>query len=179
MRPMSAKPEERVLSPAAPSPPRAATTATSAGGSYSQFRSADERAAYIKEKAAKKMAERMAALGLRPPPGVSTAETTEQRLQREKKEQEERRQKAEAEEAQREKQRQQRLEADGFAPPSSASPTASKKAPPPPAPRKDVQDKARADEEIQKRATEGQIRAQQEALRQEQEAEEARRNAIE
>lgn len=102
---------------------------TSTGSSYSSFKTAEDRAAFIKAQAEQRMAERLAALGLKPPSksGASAA----QRQQQEKQEREERLRQAEAEDRQREQERQRRLADEQVTPPSSSKPSG-KKPPPPP-----------------------------------------------
>jgi hypothetical protein len=115
-------------SPQPASPVSAAPSAPSAGGpSYSSYKTAEERAAYIKQQAELRMAERLAALGIK---SSKVGETSEQKAERERKEQDERRRKAEEEDAQREIQRQKRLEDEQITPPTIKQ--AGKKPPPPP-----------------------------------------------
>ena len=85
-----------------------------------------------KEKALKRIQERMAAAGIKP--ASDSGETLLQRQEREKREREERLKKAEAEDAQREEERQRRLanEQGTTAAPASAAKTSAKKPPPPP-----------------------------------------------
>jgi hypothetical protein len=131
----AAKRQEEPARPAAVTsrdvPPRALNSATpvsTGGASYSQYRTAEERAAYIKQQAEQRMAERLAALGIKP---AKVGETAPQRAEREKREQEERIHKAEQEDAQRELERQRRLADESIAPPTVGKPAA-KKPPPPP-----------------------------------------------
>jgi hypothetical protein len=108
--------------------PAASAPATTKGtSSYASYRTAEERAAYIKQQAEQRMAERLAALGIKP---MKIGETPEQRAERERKEQEERLRKAEEEDAQREEQRQRRLDGEQITPPVVAK--QAKKPPPPP-----------------------------------------------
>lgn len=162
-RPASTRPygEERAVS----SPPRAATTApTPASSSYSSFNSAEERAAYIKQQAEQKMAERLAALGIKHPMTVNLGETPQQRAEREQREREERIRKADEEEAQRERLRQARLQGDMPAPPPTAPPKKGPKAPPPPPSRKnEFQDKVKAEAERRKAEEEAELQREQEA----------------
>jgi actin cytoskeleton-regulatory complex protein PAN1 len=135
--------------------------------------STQDRVAAAKEKALKRIQDRMAAAGLKPAGDAS--ESPAARAEREKKEREDRIKQAEAEDAKREQERQARLANEGVAPAPSpaASPKASKKGPPPPpAARKVRQEsndlgrpgapeqsaKARAEEEAAR-----EIRAEQEA----------------
>ncbi|KAF8543591.1 hypothetical protein BDD12DRAFT_801942 [Trichophaea hybrida] len=166
-RPASTRPygEERAVSSP---PPRSATAvptpaAAPASGLYSSFNSAEERAAYIKQQAEQKMAERLAALGIKHPMTVNLGETPQQRAEREQREREERIRKADEEEAQRERLRQARLQGDMPAPPPTASPKKGPKAPPPPPSRKnEFQDRAKAEAE-RKRAEEAELQREQEA----------------
>ncbi|CAZ83899.1 unnamed protein product [Tuber melanosporum] len=147
-------------------------TSTPSGSSYSSFKSAEERAAFIKQQAEQKMAERLAALGIKPPARSNIGETAQQRAERERKEREERLRKAEEEEAMRERNLQQRLADEQPKPPA---PITSKK-PPPPAPRRakdDNQAKARAEEQARK-AEESLRAAEEQALKEEQAAQRAK-----
>jgi hypothetical protein len=129
------------------------------GGSYASYKTPEERAAFIKQQAEQRMAERLAALGLRPPP-VKTGESAQQRQEREKKEREDKLRQAEEEDASREEERQRRLNEESTAPPSIAKPSG-KKPPPPPVSRKN---KAEAP---QQENAEAALRQQQEAQEQE------------
>ena len=101
-----------------------------ASGTYSSYKTAEDRAAFIKQQAEQRMAERLAALGLKPP--IKSGESNQQRQERETKERQQRLRQAEAEDAKREQERQQRL-ADEQPIPHIATNTTSKKPPPPPA----------------------------------------------
>lgn len=125
-------PVTRTDSPASSRAPTASTPQTS-GSSYSSYKTAEERAAFIKQQAEQRMAERLAALGLKAPSRSGGGETAAQRAERERKEREDRLKQAEAEDARREQERQTRLQGESVAPPS---PSAGKAKPPPPAPRK-------------------------------------------
>ncbi|EKD14157.1 uncharacterized protein L3040_007843 [Drepanopeziza brunnea f. sp. 'multigermtubi'] len=126
------------LAQAKPVPAPAATPAAASGGTYSQYKTPEDRAAYIKQQAEQRMAERLAALGIKAPskPGESTA----QRLEREKGERAAKLQKAEEEDAKRESERQARInEEQGIPPPAPAAapaPAPVPKKPPPPPSRK-------------------------------------------
>lgn len=144
-------------------PARAATTAPAlaAGGSYSSFNSAEERAAFIKQQAEQKMAERLAALGINHNVKRNLGETPQERLQREQRERDERLRAAEEEDARRERIRQQRHAADNPAPP----PVAKKSAPPPPPVRKnDVAEAQKIAEERAKAEAERTLQAEREAV---------------
>ncbi|KAK5119157.1 hypothetical protein LTR85_007771 [Meristemomyces frigidus] len=125
-------PVSRTESPASSRAPTASTPQTS-GSSYSSYKTAEERAAFIKQQAEQRMAERLAALGLKAPSRSGGGETAAQRVERERKEREDKLKQAEAEDARREQERQARLQGESVAPPS---PSAGKAKPPPPAPRK-------------------------------------------
>ena len=114
-----------------PSRPQA-TPSSTGGSSYSSYKTAEERAAFIKQQAEQRMAERLAALGLKPP--TKPGESTQQRQEREKNERENRVRQAEEEDAKREQERQHRLAQESNAPPSIEK--ASAKKPPPPPSRK-------------------------------------------
>ncbi|KAK4542066.1 hypothetical protein LTR36_007097 [Oleoguttula mirabilis] len=128
----SSTPASRTESPASSRTAPTASTPQTSGSSYSSYRTAEERATFIKQQAEQRMAERLAALGLKAP-SRSGGETAAQRGERERKEREEKLQQAEAEDARREQERQVRLQGESVAPPS---PGAGKAKPPPPAPRK-------------------------------------------
>jgi len=148
--------------------PATRTTTSQASGSYSNYKTAEDRAAFIKQQAEQRMAERLAALGISRPSKAGGAETTQQRQEREQKEKEERKRQAEAEDASREQERQRRLQDEQITPPS-----ASKKAPPPaPIPRNN---KGRSD------SVQGQDKAILGAaeLKQEERVQDAKVNALE
>lgn len=132
------------------------------GSSYSSYKTAEERAAFIKQQAEARMAERLAALGLKAP--SKGGESASQRAERERKERDNRVRQAEEEDARREKERQARLQGESVAPPSPAS---SKAKPAPPAPRKNKQEDHSQAEAEAKRA-EHEIKEQ--ALKEQQEA---------
>lgn len=96
--------------------------------SYSSYKTAEERAAFIKQQAAARMAERLAALDIKQP---SKQETPQQRQDREARESSERLKREEEDDARREQARQQRLADESIAPPPQAN-----SKPVPPAPRK-------------------------------------------
>ncbi|KAG8419975.1 actin organization and endocytosis protein, variant 2 [Metarhizium acridum] len=130
---------ERVASPRVESPVSTSRTATppAAGGSYSSYKTPEERAAYIKQQAEQRMAERLAALGIKAP--VKSGETAAQRAERERAERAAKLKQAEEEDARREAERQARLaDEQGVPPPVPASetPKATARAPPPPPTRK-------------------------------------------
>ena len=101
-----------------------------AGGSYSSYKSAEERAAFIKQQAEQRMAERLAALGLKPP--AKSSESAQQRQERETKERQERLRQAEEEDSKREAERQRRLNSETPSAPAPDVSKSGKKPPPPP-----------------------------------------------
>ncbi|TVY81878.1 Actin cytoskeleton-regulatory complex protein pan1, partial [Lachnellula suecica] len=115
-----------------------AAAAPAAGGTYSQYKTPEDRAAYIKQQAEARMAERLAALGIKAP--SKPGESTQQRLEREKNERATKLRQAEEEDARRESERQARInEEQGISPPAPAAPESrgvGKKPPPPPTSRK-------------------------------------------
>ena len=142
-----------------------------------------DRIATAKEKALKRIQDRMAAAGLKPASG--SGETAQQRQEREKQERAERVRKAEEEDAKREQERQQRLANEGVAaPPTPTSPKASPKAakkPPPPPTRKTRQDSSDFND---RRGSENAARAKAEEeaakdIRVEQQAQEAETHRLE
>jgi hypothetical protein len=164
----------RYESPARSAEPTPRSTSTaSGGGSYGSYKTPEERAAFIKQQAEQKMAERLAALGLRPP--TKGGETAQQRQEREKREMEDKRQRAEEEDARREEERQKRLNEESIAPPSAAKP-AGKKPPPPPASRKN---KAEPQQDTRQADAEAKKVEQENALREQQDTEEAERKRME
>ncbi len=160
--------------------PKAAPSgsASTASSTYSSYKTPEERAAYIRQQAEQRMAERLAALGIST--ANKTTESAQQRQDRENKEREERVQQAEAEDRKREQERQRRL-ADEQAPPPSPAKSVSKKPPPPPS-RKSGRSDSAEQANLKKRAEEA---AHAEAMRKEQElkaqqeAQAAQRKAME
>lgn len=151
------------------SPP--SRSATPRASEYNRPSATEDRAASIKRKAEERMAARMAALGIQPTRTSSPLqETTGQRIEREKREREEKRRQAEQEEQKREEERQKRIASD-FGPPvvenKKPAPPAPRSKPAPPKP-----DTRREEEEAAKRA-------QEDALRREQEAQEAKAAELE
>ncbi|KAF2725533.1 hypothetical protein K431DRAFT_342974 [Polychaeton citri CBS 116435] len=140
---------------------------TSTGGSYSTYKTAEERAAFIKQQAEQRMAERLAALGLKPKGAVG--ETAAQRAERERKEREDRLRQAEAEDKRREEERQRRLQGESVAPPSPNA-AAGKAKPPPPAPRKNRSESIQSDGTVGGQIQgEGKSKTREEALLEQQE----------
>jgi hypothetical protein len=155
-------------SPAArPSMPQSVDSSSSLPGNTHE-----DRVAAARERAQRRIAERMAAAGLKP---NDTTETLAQRQEREKKEREERVRRAEEEDAKREQERQRRL-ADERGGPSAAAPkTAGKKPPPAPPTRR-----ARTDSTGQADAKKGEDSAiREQAIKEEQEVQEAETKRLE
>ncbi|KAL2200960.1 hypothetical protein P885DRAFT_25899 [Corynascus similis CBS 632.67] len=191
-----APPTARVESPATVS--RTASPAAS-GGSYSAYKTPEERAAFIKQQAEQRMAERLAALGIKAP--TKPGETAAQRMERERAERAAKLRQAEEEDARREAERQARLaEEQGLPPPAASEPakTEAKKPPPPPSRKVGKVDDKRAEEELaakkaeeerlerereeQEQATrelENQAKAQEDELAKEREEADARLKALE
>lgn len=135
-----------------PAPAAAAAPAPAGGSSYASYKTAEERAAFIKQQAEQRMAERLAALGIKAPV-KGGGETPAQRIEREKKEREDRLKQAEAEDARREQERLARLEGESIAPPvpsggdaAAAGAVNGKAKPPPPAPRKNRSESLQSNE---------------------------------
>jgi len=165
--------------PASAEPPRSATASPAGGTSYSSYKTAEDRAAFIKQQAEARMAERLAALGLRAPQkGGAATETAQQRQEREKREREEKLRQAAEEDSRREQERQRRLEDEGLAPPAVGKGGAKK--PPPPPTRKGKADGPHHDAEQAKAESK---RSDQEnagqALREQQEAQESETQRME
>lgn len=152
---------ERVASPRVESPLSTSRTATPpvAGNTYSAYKTPEERSAFIKQQAEQRMAERLAALGIKAP--GKAGETPAQRTERERNERAAKRRQAEEEDAKRDAQRQTRLaEEQGIPPPAAeaAAPAQEAKRPPPPPTRKgarsEADDAKRAEAEQAAKATE-------------------------
>ncbi|GAO19980.1 hypothetical protein UVI_02063730 [Ustilaginoidea virens] len=129
----------RSASPRAESPGRTSRTATpsAAGGSYSSYKTPEERAAYIKQQAEQRMAERLAALGIKT--SAKSGETAAQRAERERSERAAKLRLVEEEDARRDAERQARLADEQGVPPPVAvadAPKPGTRAPPPPPTRK-------------------------------------------
>ena len=157
---------------------RPATTPPSSNASYSSYKTAEERAAFIKQQAEQRMAERLAALGLRAP--TKSGETAQQRQEREKKEREEKLRQAEEEDARREEERQRRLAEESIAPPSASKSSA--KRPPPPPSRKNKSEVVQHDikqAEAEAEAKRAEHEIAEKALRDQQDAQEAERKRME
>ncbi|KAJ4141082.1 actin organization and endocytosis protein [Fusarium equiseti] len=143
---------ERVASPRVEEPVSTSRTSTPTGGSYSAYKTPEERAAFIKQQAEQRMAERLAALGIKAP--TKAGETAAQRMERERAERAAKLRQAEEEDARREADRQARLaeEQGGPPPPAEQSKVEGKKQPPPPPTRH--RGKPEADQEASKKASE-------------------------
>lgn len=154
---------------------------SSSTGTYSSYKTAEDRAAFIKQQAEQRMAERLAALGLKPP--TKSGESTQQRQEREARERQERVRQAEAEDDKREEERQRRLANEQPTPPTAIS-TQAKKPPPPPS-RKNRADSASQRVEAKRKADEAaaQLEAEQKSkeqvIRDQQQAQEAQVKGIE
>ena len=179
------KPTARAEAPRVASPAAADSGAKSPAAadksSTSAYQTAEERAAFIKRQAEQRMAERLAALGLKPP--TKGGESAQQKQDREAKEREERLRKAEAEDAQREQERHRKLAEEKPSPHALSKPSG-KKPPPPPA------RKSRGDSLSKKRESVGKTEAQmieeravlegkENAIKAEQEAQHARTQELE
>ncbi|KAF6817161.1 putative cytoskeletal protein [Colletotrichum sojae] len=139
----------RQESPAPPS--RTATPSSAGGGSYSSYKTPEERAAFIKQQAEQRMAERLAALGIKAP--SKPGETAAQRMERERAERAAKLRQAEEEDERREAERQARLAEETGAP---APAEAGGKKPPPPPSRKGGKNDA-AEKEAARKAEEEQV----------------------
>ena len=126
-----APPAARVESPASSTSRTATPTSAAGGGSYASYKTPEERAAFIKQQAEQRMAERLAALGIKAP--TKTGETAAQRAERERAERASKLRQAEEEDQRREEERKARLAEESGAPPPAPE---AKKPPPPPASRK-------------------------------------------
>ena len=141
------KPESRETSRPAAAPASA--------GSYSSYKTGEDRAAFIKQQAEQRMAERLAALGLKPP--TKSGESSQQRQERESKERQDRVRQAEAEDAKREEERQRRLADEQPSAPEISKPS---KKPPPPPTRNRRADSAAQREETKRQRDDDALRAE-------------------
>jgi len=133
-------------SPTASSSRTATPTTASGGGSYSSYKTPEERAAFIKQQAEQRMAERLAALGIKAP--SKPGETAAQRMERERAERAAKLRQAEEEDARREAERQARLaDEQGVPPPAISSPRGGDSRKPPPPPSRKAADARRGEEE--------------------------------
>ncbi|KAK4227923.1 actin cytoskeleton-regulatory complex protein PAN1 [Podospora fimiseda] len=140
----------RVESPASVSRTSTPTAPAAGGGSYSSYKTPEERAAFIKQQAEQRMAERLAALGIKAP--TKPGETAAQRMERERAEKAAKIRQAEEDDARREAEAQAKIAKEQGAPPPAAAQAPrveAKKPPPPPVSRKVAKtDDRRADEEL-------------------------------
>lgn len=127
--------------------------APSSAGTYSSYKTAEDRAAFIKQKAEQRMAERLAELGIKP--ATKSGESGQQREEREAHERQERVRQAEVEDRKRDEERQRRLADERPNPPSAASAT---KKPPPPPSRKSKADSTSLRAEASRKADEAATR---------------------
>lgn len=128
----------RAAEPSAPAPAESPATTSrtatpTAGGSYAAYKTPEERAAFIRQQAEQRMAERLAALGIKAP--TKPGETAAQRMERERAERAAKLRAAEEEDNRRESERQARLDQE-MGVPAPASPKDGKKPPPAPPSRK-------------------------------------------
>ncbi|KAJ6043485.1 uncharacterized protein N7446_001685 [Penicillium canescens] len=160
-------------SPAArPSMPQSVESSGSLSGNTHE-----DRVAAARERAQKRIAERMAAAGLKP---SDASETLVQRQEREKKEREDRVKRAEEEDAKREQERQRRLADERGGPSPAASKTAGKKPPPAPPTRRARTDSAgQADAKKAEESAKLEQAAREQAIKEEQEAQEAETKRLE
>lgn len=136
------------------------------GGSYAAYKTPEERAAFIRQQAEQRMAERLAALGIKAP--TKPGETATQRMERERAERAAKLRAAEEEDARRDAERQARLDQEMGVPAPASPPKADSRKPPPAPPSRKAAPKV--DEDAAKRAEEERLeqeRAQEEKERQE------------
>lgn len=165
-------------SPAAESPAARPPMPASRDSSSSTPGSAhDDRVAAARERAQKRIAERMAAAGLKP---NDSSETLAQRQEREKKEREDRVRRAEEEDAKREEERQRRL-AEEQGRPSAAAPKPTGKKPPPAPPTRRVRTDSTSQADAKKSDESAKLEqdAREEAIKEEQKAQEAETKRLE
>ncbi|KAB8068341.1 hypothetical protein BDV29DRAFT_184708 [Aspergillus leporis] len=154
-----------------PSPPPPTSSTGSLPGSTHE-----DRVAAARERAQKRIAERMAAAGLKP--NNNSAETLLQRQEREKKEREERLKRAEEEDARREQERQRRLAEEQGVSTAQAVKSAGRKPPPAPPSRRARTDSAGQAEtkRVADEAAKAEQSAREQAIREEeQQAQEERK----
>lgn len=159
-----------------PAPTSRTSTPSAAGGSYAAYKTPEERAAFIRQQAEQRMAERLAALGIKAP--TKPGETPAQRMERERAERAAKLRAAEEEDARRDAERQARIDQEMGVPTPASPPKDTRKAPPAPPSRKMA---PKFDEEAAKRAEEEQ-RLQQERAQEERERQEleyVRSNSVE
>ncbi|KAH6897013.1 hypothetical protein B0T10DRAFT_171641 [Thelonectria olida] len=173
---------ERVANPRVGSPVSTSRTATPpvAGGSYSAYKTPEERAAYIKQQAEQRMAERLAALGIKAP--TKSGETAAQRIERERSERAAKLRQAEEEDSRREAERQARLAEEQGIPPPAPEPAAkpeSRKPPPPPTRHRGKNDAADAAKKAEEEAAAAAKHAEEERLAQEHEEQQRQTRELE
>nr|B2AWS3.2 RecName: Full=Actin cytoskeleton-regulatory complex protein PAN1 [Podospora anserina S mat+]CDP32330.1 Putative protein similar to PAN1 of Saccharomyces cerevisiae [Podospora anserina S mat+] len=154
-----APPSARSVSPAV-SRTSTPSAPVAGGGSYSSYKTPEERAAFIKQQAEQRMAERLAALGIKAP--TKPGETAAQRMERERAERAAKLRQAEEEDARREAERQARIAEETGAPAPAAQAAVPKpegKKPPPPPSRKTpkVDDRRAEEEAAARKAEEGRL----------------------
>ncbi|KAJ6121759.1 hypothetical protein N7512_004224 [Penicillium capsulatum] len=169
--------QSKISSPAVESPASRPAMPPSTGSSGSiPGNTHEDRVAAARERAQKRIAERMAAAGLKP---SDSSETLVQRQEREKKEREERVKRAEEEDAKRDQERQRRLAEEQRGPSTTASKPVGKKPPPAPPTRRARTDSAgQADAKKAEEAAKEQA-AREQAIKEEQEAQEAETKRLE
>ena len=149
---------------------RPAAAAASSGGSYASYKTAEDRAAFIKQQAEQRMAERLAALGLKAP--TKPTESPQQRQDRLRQ--------AEEEDSKRDHERQRRLADEQPSVPEVAK--ATKKPPPAPPVRKNRADSA-AQREAKRKEEQQREQAEKEgmekAIKDQQEAQASETRAME
>ncbi|KXJ97435.1 hypothetical protein Micbo1qcDRAFT_187264 [Microdochium bolleyi] len=160
------EPPARTESPAATSQTATPTSTRSPapGGSYSAYKTPEERAAFIRQQAEQRMAERLAALGIKAP--AKSGETPAQRAEREQAERSAKLRQAQEEDAKREAERQARIAEEQGVPPPAVKQESQKRAPPAPAPRKTTrmdESRGHAEEESAKKAEEERLAREHEA----------------
>ncbi|KAK6071629.1 hypothetical protein SCUP515_07826 [Seiridium cupressi] len=164
--PVKAEAPPRVDSPSTSRTDTPPAAAASGSKSYSSYKTPEERAAFIRQQAEQRMAERLAALGIKAP--SKPGETAAQRSERERAERAAKVKQAEEEDARREAERQARLaEEQGVPPPAAKADT--KKPPPPPSRKGKTEDtaaKQAAEEEAAKRAEQERLEKEQNEERQ-------------
>ncbi|KAJ6148015.1 hypothetical protein N7497_009997 [Penicillium chrysogenum] len=156
---------------ARPSMPPSADSSSSLPGSTHE-----DRVAAARERAQKRIAERMAAAGLKP---NDATETLAQRQEREKKEREDRVKRAEEEDAKREQERQRRLAEERGGPTEAAPKTAGKKPPPAPPTRRARTDSAGQADAKKEEESKADQAAREQAIKEEQEVQEAETKRLE
>ncbi|KAJ6184369.1 hypothetical protein N7519_005670 [Penicillium mononematosum] len=156
---------------ARPSMPPSVDSSSSLPGSTHE-----DRVAAARERAQKRIAERMAAAGLKP---NDATETLAQRQEREKKEREDRVKRAEEEDAKREQERQRRLAEERGGPTEAAPKTAGKKPPPAPPTRRARTDSAGQADAKKEEESKAEQAAREQAIKEEQEVQEAETKRLE